>query len=158
MLRGRLEIVTYSRDFLELSWHWLNDSEIKKLTGTPDFTKQQQEDFFASLPRVNYLVWGVTYENEPIGVIGLKNIDNGSAEYFGYIGEKKHWGKGLFSKILDVIRLECKKINVNCIYLHVAVDNHMANKAYIKNGFVVEPEKCTDEQNYMSMKVSDYAG
>ncbi|HHQ4690475.1 GNAT family N-acetyltransferase [Aeromonas veronii] len=157
MLSERLEIVTYSREFLDLSWHWLNDPEIKKLTGTPDFTKQQQEDFFASLPRSNYLVWGLMYQNKPIGVIGLKNINDVSAEYFGYIGEKSCWGKGFFSKILALILCECKKLNINYVYLHVAVDNHMANKSYIKNGFVIEPDKCTDEQNYMSMKVSNYA-
>lgn len=157
MFSGRLEIVTYSREFLDLFWHWLNDPEVKKLTGTPDFTKLQQEEFFASLPRSSYLIWGLMYEDKPIGVVGLKNIHNGSAEYFGYIGEKDYWGKGLFSKILVLIQCECKKISINHVYLHVAVDNHMANKSYIKNGFVIEPEKCTDEQNYMSMKVSNYA-
>ena len=33
MSSEQLEIVTYSREFLDLSWHWLNDPEIKKLTG-----------------------------------------------------------------------------------------------------------------------------
>ncbi|HHQ5461068.1 TPA: GNAT family N-acetyltransferase, partial [Aeromonas hydrophila] len=98
MFSEQLELVTYSREFLDLSWYWLNDPEIKKLTGTPTFTRQQQEEFFVSLPRSNYLVWGLMYQNKPIGVIGLKNIDNVSAEYFGYIGEKNLWGKGLFSK------------------------------------------------------------
>lgn len=157
MCCSKLKIVEYSHDFLDLSWNWLNDPEIKKLTGTPDFTKDEQEEFFASLPRDNYLIWGLKYENNPIGVIGLKNIKNENAEYFGYIGEKDYWGKGLFSNILDLISLECKRLSINHIYLYVAIDNYMAHKSYIKNGFVIEPEKCTPEQNYMSMKVSDYA-
>ena len=149
MYSSKLRIVHYSRNFLDLSWNWLNDPEIKQLTGTPDFTKKQQEDFFLSLPKENYLVWGVMYENTAIGVVGLKNINGQSAEYFGYIGEKDFWGRGLFSYILKLIVEQCIKIKISYIYLRVCVDNHMAIKAYKKNGFEIEPEKCNSQQRFM---------
>ncbi|MGL5344136.1 MAG: GNAT family N-acetyltransferase [Plesiomonas sp.] len=152
----KLDIVFYSRDFLDLSWIWLNDPEIKKLTGTPDFTKEKQEDFFLSLPKEDYLIWGLMYENKPIGVVGLKKIKNKRAEYFGYIGDKSYWGKGLFTDILRLILNECCKINLNKIYLKVSTDNHRAINAYLKNKFKFELDKCTCQQKYMSLKVSCY--
>ena len=37
-----LSLVEYTEEFLELSWLWLSDPEIKELTMTPDFTKKEQ--------------------------------------------------------------------------------------------------------------------
>lgn len=45
-----VDFVEYSIEFLELSWEWLNDSEIKSLTMTPDFTREEQIVFFRKLP------------------------------------------------------------------------------------------------------------
>ena len=149
-----LRFVEYSRSFLAKSWGWLNDPEIKKLTCTPDFTQQQQEDFFVGLPRDGYHIWGLVYKDVEIGVVGLKNVKDGSAEYFGYIGEKQYWGMGLFSSILDGIKLECKKLNVEHLFLYVSRENAMAIRAYEKNGFSVSPLLCTKQQKFMSMKVS----
>jgi len=95
-------LVNYSKLFLDLSWKWLNDAEIKKLTDTPDFTKSEQENWYNSLQYKNdYLIFGILYDNEPIGVCGLKNVSKDDCEYWGYIGEKKHWGKGLGKQILS---------------------------------------------------------
>lgn len=151
---GGLRFVEYSRSFLVKSWGWLNDPEIKRLTCTADFTRQQQEEFFISLPRDGYNIWGLVYEDVEIGVAGLKNIKDGGAEYFGYIGEKQYWGMGLFSLMLDGIKLECKRLNIDYLFLYVSVENLMAIRAYEKNGFLENSILCTKKQKYMSMKVS----
>ncbi|WP_370557061.1 GNAT family N-acetyltransferase [Edwardsiella tarda] len=146
-------LVTYTRVFLDKSWYWLNDPEIKKLTMTPNFSKIQQEAFFSSLPRDNYIVWGVLYDGVEIGVAGLKNIKNGSAEYFGFIGEKKYWGRGIFGYLLNEVIGECKSNDISYLYLYVSYDNSMAIKAYIKNGFKEDCNRIVDGVKYMYMDI-----
>lgn len=132
----RIDFVIYDIEFLNHSWIWLNDPEIKELTLTPSFTKEQQLSFFNSLnKRTDYKIWGVIADNEKIGVIGLKNITENNAEYFGYIGNKSYWGKGISNEIFKFICEESKKINISYLYLKVSKENTRAIKSYIKSGF-----------------------
>ncbi|HIF9507228.1 TPA: GNAT family N-acetyltransferase [Photobacterium damselae] len=146
----KVKFVDYNSEFLDLSWKWLNDPEIKKMTMTPDFTKVEQLDFFEKLPfRDNYKIWGVQYNDEKIGVIGLKNISEIDMEYFGYIGVKKYWGKGISKQIFEFIsRQENKKI-----YLFVSRSNSIACNAYFKNGFIVNKKKSNDKMLCMELKI-----
>ena len=41
-MRSRLSFGRFDEIFLEKSWHWLRDPEIKWLTMTPDFTREEQ--------------------------------------------------------------------------------------------------------------------
>ena len=92
----KIKFVEYNEIFLEKSWEWLNNKEIKYLTCTPDFTKEQQKKWFLSLKdKKDYFIKGVLYNDTPIGVVGLKNITNTNGEYWGYIGEKEYWNKGI---------------------------------------------------------------
>ncbi|HHF9498441.1 TPA: GNAT family N-acetyltransferase, partial [Escherichia coli] len=98
-----LKLVEYDRTFLDLSMKWLSDPEIASLVMVPSFTKVQQECFFNSLPtRENYYIKGLIYNGYPIGAAGIKNIYKEKGEYWGYIGEKQFWGKGIGK---DIIRL-----------------------------------------------------
>ncbi|EKO3750233.1 hypothetical protein P0F16_002868 [Vibrio metschnikovii] len=76
MCNGKLVLDIYTRKYLDKSWDWLTDPEIKKMTNTPDFTREEQELFFLSLPRENYKIWGLKYDDLEIGVVGLKNIND----------------------------------------------------------------------------------
>ena len=72
-----LKLITYNKDFLPLSWNWLNDPEIKSLTMTPEFSKEDQLNFFNSIKeRKNYKIFGIEFDNIKIGACGLKNIEN----------------------------------------------------------------------------------
>ena len=89
-----VHFVLYDHTFCELSWQWLNDPEIKRLTLTPDFSREQQITWFNTLNiRTDYKIWGINYSNIHIGAIGIKHIDlkEKKAEYFGYIGNKQLW-------------------------------------------------------------------
>jgi len=132
-----LEFVKFDEIYLEKSWEWLNDVELKKLTNTPDFTREQQRIFYDSLPRQDYKVWGMEFKKKPIGVVGFKKITNSDLEYFGYIGEKNYWGKGFFTHIQNFILDEARKLAVDLIYLHVCNDNERAIRAYQREGFIV---------------------
>jgi RimJ/RimL family protein N-acetyltransferase len=81
---------------LEKSWEWLNDPEIKRLTITPDFSKDEQKKWFESIKnRKDYWITVGWHNGEPIVIGGLKNIGEKDAEIFGYIGNKEYWGKGV---------------------------------------------------------------
>lgn len=149
MLAYNLDFVQYDRTFLEKSWAWLQDPEIKSLTNTPDFTKEQQETFFNSLPRKDYKIWGLRYNNVEIGVVGLKNITSSTGEYFGYIGDKSCWGLGLFSSIIKFIHCEAEKIGLKSLTLKVGIHNVRAIRAYKREGFKV----FSTDNEYHLMKI-----
>lgn len=137
----KIDFVTYTEEFLNLSWVWLNDPEIKALTLTPDFTKHDQVDFFKKLPlRVDYKISGIVVNSERAGACGLKNIKNGEAEFWCYLGLKKYWGAGLGRFIVEHAESESKKFNVSSLYLKVGKSNLRAIKAYEKNGFNVDSD------------------
>ncbi|HEU5365319.1 MAG TPA: GNAT family N-acetyltransferase [Hanamia sp.] len=131
-------LVDYDVHFLEKSWKWLNDPEIKSLTLTPDFTKEDQIKFYNSLPaRANYWIKGITEDNIPIGLVGLKNINTSqkSAEYWGFIGEKKFWGKGIGKFMIEEALKKARELNLKRVYLNVGSKNDRARNLYQKMNF-----------------------
>ena len=140
-LYKHVRFVEYSKTFLDLSWSWLNDPEIKELTMTKDFTKEDQIRFFDSLTnKKDYLVKGICFDNKPIGACGLKNIDHGKAEYWGYIGEKKYWGKGIGQIVLDEMVRTARELLLVKLYLKVDRNNQRAIRSYKKFGFIEESD------------------
>lgn len=136
-----LEFCVYTEDFLQPSWEWLNDPEIKKLTMTPDFTKEDQQIFFRSIPkRNNYKIFGISLFGEKIGVCGLKNISEASGEYWGYIGNKSCWGRGYGKEILNYITDFAVKLKLESLHLKVSKENLRAISLYEKNGFLKKQE------------------
>lgn len=134
-----VELSTYTKEFLELSWKWLNDPEIKTLTDAAEFTKQEQEKWFHSLPlKKDYKIWGVICDGQPIGVTGIKKITGIDGEYWGYIGEKNYWGKGIGSQMLNIIEQEAAGMKLTSIWLQVLTSNERALQLYVKNGYQVE--------------------
>lgn len=136
-----LELVDYDIEFLKLSWEWLNDEEIKQLTMTPNFTKEQQVDFFNSLARrKDYLIYGVSFNNNKIGACGLKNINNEQAEYWGYIGKKEYWGQGIGKRILEMMIKKSLDMKLKYIFLKVKFDNTRAINLYKRTGFIIKED------------------
>ncbi|NHV89528.1 GNAT family N-acetyltransferase [Cronobacter dublinensis] len=139
----KLTLTTYDRDFLELSWAWLQDPEIKKLTLTSDFSRQDQENFFNNLShREDYIIYGINLGPRKIGVAGLKNIKENDAEYWGYIGEKDLWGNGLGKYLISELEGVAKSKGIKKLHLKVSDLNVRAIKAYQKSGFVISDHEC----------------
>lgn len=130
--------------FLELSWHWLNDPEIKILTATPEFTKEQQKIWFNSLPFIkDYVIWGVEADSVPIGACGLKNFTEVDCEYWGYIGEKYYWGIGIGKEIMDWTEKKAMEYGKSSIWLKVIKNNTKAISLYRKQRYTFESETDT---------------
>lgn len=92
-----LSLVSFDNLYLDRSWVWLNDPYVKYYTNSKTITKEDQLNWFNSLPtQSKYKIWGLSADNIPIGVCGFKiQEDEHIAEYWGYIGEADYRGKGL---------------------------------------------------------------
>lgn len=133
---ARIALVPFSREYLDHSWRWLNDPETKRLTMTPDFSRDEQERFFARQPRDDYRIWGVElYGAGPIGAAGLKNFRGDAAEYWGYIGEPAERGKGHGKAMLELIEAEAIRLGLRALDLRVGDFNGAAIALYRNHGF-----------------------
>jgi RimJ/RimL family protein N-acetyltransferase len=132
-----IKLVPFDDFFLELSWLWLQDANLRSLIDTPEIVKAEQILWYKRLPyKKDYIIKGINSNNIPIGVAGLKNINSNVAEYFGYIGDKENRGKGYGSQILDLIFNLAQKQNIRTVNLKVIKSNIPAIKLYQKYGFV----------------------
>ncbi|MEN8282237.1 GNAT family N-acetyltransferase [Acinetobacter gerneri] len=139
-----LKIVNYSLEFFEKSWEWLNDEELKYLTMTPDFTKEQQESFFKNLAiRKDYYIYGVSFNEDMIGACGLKNFIEDKAELWLYIGNKEYWGKGLGKKIMKFLESVASQKKLKKLYLKVLKENKVAISLYKKLNYI-EIQECNE--------------
>ncbi len=105
---------------------------------TPAFTRQEQLQFFDDLPsRVNYHIWGVQYDAQIVGAAGLKNFRGDTAEYWGYIGVKGLWGRGLGRRMVEQVESKARELGVAALDLKVAASNPRAIALYRKMGYAV---------------------
>jgi RimJ/RimL family protein N-acetyltransferase len=132
-------LVPFDRSFLDRSWDWLRDPEIKRLTMAPDFTRADQLAFFAHLPaREDYKIWGVVADTRPIGAAGIKNISAGSGEAFLYIGDKSWWGRGAGVEILQLCEAKARDLGLTELRMEAAPWNERSVRAFEKAGFIVQ--------------------
>ena len=133
-----VQLQEFNETYLEKSFFWLTDEEVKKLTQTPEISKESQRKWYDSLKtKDNYIVFGICVDRVPIGAIGLKNINRTeqSAEYFGYIGEKGYWGKGIGTTAMELIEAYAVDIKLSRLYLKVIRSNARAIAMYIRRGY-----------------------
>lgn len=150
---SNVKFVEYNEIFLNKSWEWLNNPRIKELTNTPDFTRESQQNWFNSLKyKKDYFIQGILYKDIPIGVMGLKNITETQAEYWGYIGEIDFWGKGIGTIMMNFAIKKAKELNLEKIYLTVLEDNLRAKNLYKKFNFK-EINYSKDDLVYMELKL-----
>lgn len=136
--------VPYDERMLERSWTWLQDPEIKRLTDTPEFTRQAQRSWFDSLAdRTDYLVWGIEVDGMPIGAFGLKHVTAEDAEYWGYVGERPYWGRGVGQWMLKRACGEAGRLGLRRLRLLVLRDNARAITSYRRFGFQTDSESDT---------------
>lgn len=135
-----LRFTVFDKNTLEKSYGWLTDEEVKRLTMAPEISRESQRRWFdLILSRKDYWIKTVEWEKTAIGVVGLKHIDYGNkdAEYFGYIGEKEMWGKGIGREMLRYALKYLESIGMERVYLHVADYNERAIHIYEKMGFKI---------------------
>jgi RimJ/RimL family protein N-acetyltransferase len=149
-----IKFVPFDEVFLEICFDWLQDESLRRLIDSPPITRESHQLWFQQLgKRNNYHVWCVIANESPIGVCGLKHVNNGKGEYWGYIGVKSHWGNGIGTKMLDFIEAFARALKIGVIELRVLKGNHRAFDLYLRNGFVVS--KQLEDTIFMEKKLAD---
>jgi RimJ/RimL family protein N-acetyltransferase len=144
-----IKFVPFDETYLSASWIWLQDEELCKLIDATPITKQEQQIWYEDLShKDDYFIWGVTINGQPIGVCGLKNVHDGEGEYWGYIGAKSYWGKGIGSKMLLFIEEFALSIKLNMVYLRVLRYNSRAYELYLRKDYL----KYDESENIIFMK------
>ena len=152
---SELTDVKYDERFLEKSWGWFQDCELRLLTDTPKFTLEKQIEWYKNLSkRDDYFIRGIKFQLEPIGAFGIKNIIpcvNG--EYWGYIGDKRYWGMGIGRWMLNRAVLYGQEMGLGKLHLRVIRINQRAIALYQHCGFIIVNEDV--KMLYMSLNIRD---
>lgn len=148
---GVVKLVFFDRTYFVLSKKWLSDSEINALTAAGKMpSDEERENWYATLQsRSDYKIWGVEYDNIPIGVCGIRHILDGEGEWWMYIGEKDYWGKGIGGQILLEIQGIAKQNGMTRLFMRVLKDNVRCIKLHEKHGFIYDGQ---DEEFHIMSK------
>lgn len=154
-----LSLIHFDRECLERSWAWLSDPEIAELTMTEPFLLDDQLRFFEGLPkRTDYTIWGINLDGFGIiGATGLKNQRGTVAEYWGYIGERQYWGKGLGKYLMLLVEAKARELGFESLYLKVISSNSRAISLYKATNFIVDTSASTNEYLCMTKDIASRA-
>lgn len=146
-----VELVSFDLLYFTKSKIWLSDPVISSLTDSgklPDDVVR--EKWFENLKnRADYLIWGLEYKKVPIGVCGIKNINDGIGEYWGYIGEKEYWGRGIGKEMMHLVENKAIMYRLDKLTLRVLCSNFRAIQLYKRMGY---NEVCRDTNYFYFAK------
>lgn len=124
------------------SYKWRNDPEIWKYTDNrPDrkITQRTEESWLTKVSdRKDSARFAICIKNTDkyIGNVQLTSINNQTAEFHIFIGNKKYWGKKIAQKASRLILVYAKhQLHLKSVYLSVNLKNKTAISAYEKVGF-----------------------
>lgn len=132
-----LRAVRYDERFLERSWEWFQDEELRRLTMAPVFTREGQREWFERLPhRDDYLIWGVEADGVPIGAFGYRGVADGKGEYFSFIGEKAYWGGGIGTWMMTTAVDLGRERGLRRLMTKVSRENERARRLSLRCGYL----------------------
>lgn len=120
---------------------WINDERNNKyLHYELPLREDKTLEWFKSIKdRTDRIDYTIIYNGEPVGLIGLLNVDKEqlNAEYYICLGEEKVKGKGVSKEATAILINESyKDLGLNNIYLYTEVENIPAQKFFEKNKFI----------------------
>lgn len=119
---------------------WRNDPEVFKYTGNVYSHQIRIEDELNWIEKViaakDEYRCAIIVDGKYVGNIYLTNINNGSATYHIFIGEKEYWGKSV-AKQASILILDYafSILHLKSVQLHVRINNTRATALYKKLGF-----------------------
>jgi RimJ/RimL family protein N-acetyltransferase len=137
-----IEILNLENCDFENYLKWINDYPIMKFTMSrfKSYNVEDLKTYIIHANENNEFLFGIFYENKHIGNVRISKIvyPNKTCEVGLIIGEKKLWGKGLATRVIELIAefifnyLDLFKIKVEIIDI-----NEGSYKAFLKNGFKI---------------------
>lgn len=139
---------------------WINDEKNNKyLHYDLPLNEDKTLEWFMSIKnRTDRVDFTITFNDQPVGLIGLLNIDrkNRKAEFYICIGEEEYKGKGIgYSASKLLINYAYYELNLNKIYLYTEINNIQAQRLFEKIGFKKEG-LLKDDLIYNGKKVDRY--
>ncbi len=126
---------------------WITDPEVIRYSMTKFHrlkTHEQGRDWFRdTLMDARVFQYGITDPSTGAligyaGVAGLNEVD-GNGEYFIFIGDKSHWGKGIATAVTrEIVAHAFRELGLHRIFLTASSSNPGALRAYERAGFVHE--------------------
>lgn len=127
------------------SYQWRNDPEIWTFTGSRpniEITKEIETDWIQKvLADDSSKRFAILCDNQYIGNVQLTNINDSTAEFHIFIGDKNFWGKGISQLATYQILYYAKEVlKLSEIYLSVKPENISAIESYKRNNFIIVEE------------------
>ena len=122
------------------SVRWRNDPEVFKYTGNTYDHEITLQDELSWIKRVyqkgDEYRCAILADGQYVGNIYLTGINNGTAVYHIFLGEKNVWGKGVAKQASWLILKQAfDDLGLESVELHVRLKNERAMKLYQKLGF-----------------------
>ena len=137
---GEIEVRKFLLEDVEKKVKWINDSNNNKfLHYDLPLEYEKTACWYKRISDSTERFDGtILYDDTPVGLIGLLNIDkkNLKAEYYICLGEKEYKGKGIAliaSKML--IDYAFTVLKLNKVYLYTEEENTAAQKLFERLGF-----------------------
>jgi len=118
---------------------WWYDKELIDLTSRiyePLSEKSFGKFFHEMIENQNSYYFMIVYDDKKIGNVSLIKIKKSVYEIQVVIGEKKYWGLGVGTNVINKVIKILKKQGASKIRLQVRIENIRAQKAYEKCGFL----------------------
>jgi len=143
---------------LELLRGWRNSDYVnKRMVFTEFITKEMQEKWFESINNDFNYYFIAEFNNESVGVINIKNINNNVGEGAIYLASDKFENTHIVARMVlcfnDYVFDELK---LDLICSHVKRDNAKAISSTIGQGGIEEKKKSTPEYIYFKIKRENY--
>ncbi|SER18725.1 GNAT family N-acetyltransferase [Pedobacter rhizosphaerae] len=141
----------------DVSYKWRNDPDVWTYTKfvlknqiTPDVERQWLSNKINLANEKRFAIC-LKDSNTYIGNIQLINIDEESAEFHLFIGDKAYWGKGIgYQASVMVLKYAFYNLHLKSIFLEVHADNAAAYSIYRKVGF----ETISKESEFLKMVIN----
>lgn len=161
-----IRLVNFDEKYLEKSYYWLNDLEIKSETMAPDISEESQREWFEALgSRNDYFIKGIEADSRPVGAAGIKHIDfeKNVGESWLYIGEKDVQSRGIGSRVMEELFTYATAIGLTRLNARVLSSNRRSVKFHSKLGYVTLCDaggyfKCKKFYKYYSFNIQRLFG
>lgn len=143
-MKNGLKLLKIKETDLEKVITWRMLPRVTKYMFTdPVLTMQKQMQWFERIQEAkDCIYWIAYYDDKPIGVVGITEIENEHGNLGWYIGEDGYVGKGLGQELLSgTLEFLFKKNIVTRVISQVFAENVAAIRVYQKLGFREDARK-----------------